>query len=61
MYSGDLREVELQEGARVAEVLEAVGLRREEVVAKVGNRIVSEEEVLRDGDVVELIRVISGG
>ncbi len=61
MYSGDIREVEVREGARVEEVLEAVGLRREEVVAKVGDRIVSEEEVLRDGDVVELIRVISGG
>jgi len=61
VYSGDIREVEVREGARVEEVLEAVGLRREEVVAKVGDRIVSEEEVLRDGDVVELIRVISGG
>jgi len=55
------RVVEVAEGATVAEVLRALGVNREEVVVRLRDAIVTEEEALRDGDTIELIRVISGG
>ncbi len=55
------REVEVERGARVADLLKALGINREEVIVKLGDAVVTEEEVLEDGSVVELIRVISGG
>ncbi|WP_457554462.1 MoaD/ThiS family protein [Candidatus Pyrohabitans sp.] len=55
------REVEVKEGASVAEVLEALGINREEVIVKLGDAIVTEEEPLEEGSRIELIRVISGG
>lgn len=55
------REVDVEEGATVAEVLKALGINREEVVAKLGDAIVTEEEPLKEGSEIELIRVISGG
>ncbi len=55
------REVEVKEGASVAEVLEALGINREEVIVKLGGTIVTEEEPLEEGSRIELIRVISGG
>ncbi len=58
-FRGSVREVEA--GTRVDEVLAMLGVSRESVVARVGNRLVTEDYRLRDGDVLELIHAISGG
>ena len=55
------REVEVERGARVAEVLKALGINREEVIVRLGDAIVTEEEPVEEGSRIELIRVISGG
>lgn len=55
------RTVEVKESAKVREVLKKGGVNLETVLVRRGREIVTEEEEVREGDVLELIRVISGG
>jgi sulfur carrier protein len=55
------REAEVSPGATAAEVLKALGINREEVIIKLRDEIITEEETLAEGSVIEVIRVISGG
>ena len=58
---GSERSLELPKGARILDVLKKLGLNREMHVVKLNGEVVVEEEALRDGDVLEVIRVVSGG
>lgn len=49
------------EETTIKEVLDAMDISSETVVVKRNNEIVIEEELLVDGDVIEVIRVIYGG
>ena len=53
--------LELPDGSRIIDLLGKLGLNREMHVVKLNGEIVVEEERLKDGDVVEVIRVVSGG
>ena len=54
-------EVALAEGSRVADLLRQMGLLVEEHVVVMKGRVVSEFEILRDGDSLELLKAFSGG
>ncbi|WP_456474757.1 MoaD/ThiS family protein [Candidatus Pyrohabitans sp.] len=57
----EAREVEVSPNATAGGVLKALGINREEVIIKLGDEIITEEERLSEGSVIEVIRVISGG
>ena len=58
---GVVREVEVPEGARVRDVLRALGLEEGSHVVMVGGRPVPEDEALPGGGEVVVVRVLSGG
>ncbi len=45
----------------VEDILQELGINRETVIVRLNGRLVPEEEELRDGDLIEIIRVVSGG
>lgn len=55
------REMEIPGPRRVSELLRELGIPRESVLVIRGDSLVTEDEVLQEGDVVELRPVISGG
>ena len=61
LREGSLRDVRLREGAKVDDLLEELGVNRETVLVRLNNKVCVEEETLREGDEVEIIRAISGG
>ncbi len=61
LYDRKEKVVEVEKGARVKDVLEKAGVNLETVIVKRGKEIVTEEEEVSSGDVIEAIRVISGG
>lgn len=50
-----------RDSARVSEVLEYMGILPEVVIVARNGEVVSEDEVLRSGDRVKIIKAISGG
>ncbi|MCK5023090.1 MAG: MoaD/ThiS family protein [Candidatus Aenigmarchaeota archaeon] len=46
---------------RVIDVLTKLGINSETVLVKKSNDIVLEEEILKENDEIEVIRIISGG
>ena len=58
-----LREVivEGKESIRVSDILRRVGLDEFGVIVRLRGKVVMEDEVARDGDVVEIYEVMSGG
>jgi sulfur carrier protein len=61
LQEGSRREMRLREGARVDDLLNELGINRETVLVRLNRKVCVEEETLRDGDEVEIIRAISGG
>ncbi|MFQ6088098.1 MAG: MoaD/ThiS family protein [Candidatus Methanofastidiosia archaeon] len=57
LREGALREVE---GEDISEILEKVGFNTSSVILRRNGEVIIEEEVL-DGDLVEVIPVVSGG
>jgi len=57
----DKQAVEINENMTIKEVLDTMNISSETVVVKRNNEVVIEEEILEDGDVIEVIRVIYGG
>jgi sulfur carrier protein len=58
---GGEREVEMEEGATVQDLLNRLGYDRESVLVRRGRRLVVEEERLSDGEELEVLRVVTGG
>lgn len=56
----DGKEVEIQ-GTKVEDMFEELGMNPEVFLVKRNNEIVHEYETLKEGDRIELIKVISGG
>jgi sulfur carrier protein len=52
---------EINEMTTIKEVLDEMDIPSETVVVKRNNEIVMEEEILKNGDIIEVIRVIYGG
>jgi sulfur carrier protein ThiS len=55
------RELRVEPGTSVRRAVEMLGLSLEGVVARVGDRLVTEDYRLREGEVLEIIPAISGG
>jgi sulfur carrier protein ThiS len=55
------RELEIQESARVLELLEKLGINRETVVVFVDGRIAPEEGELRENSRVTILPIVTGG
>jgi sulfur carrier protein ThiS len=53
--------VELREGASGMDLLKALDLPPDLYVLSRGEEILTEDEPLRDGDEIRLVRVVSGG
>ena len=53
--------VEIKDKMTIKEILEAIKISSETVVVKRNNEVVIEEEIIEDGDIIEIIRVIYGG
>lgn len=61
MGSEKTRKYDLLGGSRVMDLIEKMELNSEELVVRLNDKIVPEEERLNDGDKLELIPVVSGG
>lgn len=55
------REYEVKAGQTLRSALKEVGILPESVVATRQGDVITEDEILREGDVIKLIAVISGG
>jgi len=55
------REIRLGPSATIAELLEQLGYSRETVVTRRNEKIVAEEERLSDGDLIEILPIVTGG
>ena len=52
---------EVKDGMTLLSSLEKVGILSETVIATRDGELILEDEILKDGDVVKLVSVISGG
>ena len=52
---------EVEEGITVAEFLDNQGVERQEVLVSRNGGIISEKQVLEDGDLINVFDVIAGG
>ncbi|HII61852.1 MoaD/ThiS family protein [Pyrococcus horikoshii] len=55
------KEIKWREGMKVKDILREVGFNTESAIAKVNGKVALEEKEVRDGDLVEVIPVVSGG
>ena len=55
------KEYEVKPGMNLLDALKKVGILPEGVIATCNGEMILEDEILKDGDIVRLIAVISGG
>ncbi len=55
------KKINVQEGLSIGDLLKNRGINRETVLVVKNGEISLEEEILKEGDVVDIISVISGG
>ncbi len=55
------KKIKVQEGLSIGDLLKNRGINRETVLVAKNGEISLEEEILKEGDVVNIISVISGG
>jgi thiamine biosynthesis protein ThiS len=55
------KKINVNRGSTVSDVLTAIKINPETVLVKKGKSLVPHDEILADGDALELITVISGG
>lgn len=55
------REYEVRTGMTVRHALEKCGINLQSVLATRDGELISEEEIVREGDLIKLVAVISGG
>jgi thiamine biosynthesis protein ThiS len=60
-FAGEVEQVRLADKSKVLDLLRELGINREVVAVKIGGKVVPEEETLKDGDRVEVFRIVSGG
>lgn len=57
----DVKEMEIDENTTVEDILKSEDIAVETVVVRVNGDTVTEDEIVSDGDEVEVIKVIYGG
>jgi thiamine biosynthesis protein ThiS len=55
------QEYEVKAGMTLRHALEKININREAVIATRNGEVITDDEILRDGDVIKLVAVISGG
>ena len=55
------KEHEVKSGMNLLDALKKIGILPESVIATCNGEMILEDEILKDGEVVKLIAVISGG
>ncbi|MGB9639286.1 MAG: MoaD/ThiS family protein [Anaerolineales bacterium] len=55
------KEYEVKAGMTLRHALEKIGINRETVLATRNGELITDDEVLRAGEVIKLVAVISGG
>jgi len=55
------KEVEVRPGMTLLDSLKKAGILPESVIATRGGEMILEDEILKDGEIIKLIAVISGG
>ncbi len=55
------KEYEVRPGMSVKHALEKIGIEPESVLATRNGELLTDEEILKDGEVIKLVAVISGG
>lgn len=58
---GERKEIELPEGSTVWDLLKKLEIRRETVVVFLNGRVEPEESPLKNGALVEILPVVTGG
>jgi sulfur carrier protein len=61
VYEGKKKSVMLRKDARIDDLLEKLEINRETVLVRLNSKVCVEEEALREGDEVEIVKAISGG
>lgn len=55
------KKIEINEGLTIKDVINDLAISSQTVVSKKNNEIVLEDELIEDGDTIEIIQVIYGG
>jgi sulfur carrier protein len=55
------REFEVKSGTTVRHALEKIGVNSETVLATRDGEMITDDEIVQEGDVIKLVAVISGG
>jgi len=55
------KEYEVKPGMALADALKKINIVPESVIATRGGEMITDDEIIRSGDVIKLIAVISGG
>jgi len=55
------QEYEVKAGMTVLHALEKIGINKESVLATRDGELITEDVIIREGDVIKLVAVISGG
>ena len=61
LVDGEVKELHLEEGCRVEDVLKKLGLNPEEYVVVRGDEVLPDDEIIREDVELELYSVVSGG
>lgn len=57
----DVKEIEFEENLKVEDILKKEDIAIETVVVKINDQTVTEDEIVKDNDTLEVIKVIYGG
>lgn len=57
----DEKKIDIDEGKTVKHILKMMEIPIETVVVKKNQSIINEEDIVEDGDIIEVIKVIYGG
>jgi sulfur carrier protein len=55
------KEYEVKHGSTVRVALQRIGIEPDTVLATRQNELITDDEIIREGDVIKLVSVISGG
>jgi len=55
------KEYEVKPGMTLGHALEKIGVNQEAVIASREGELITDDEILKEGDVIRLVAVISGG
>lgn len=61
VFSGKTRDLELENGSRASDAAGLLGLNTEEVLVKRGSDVIPDDEKLKDGDKIEVLKMVSSG